>query len=291
MIEFLEKRRRLFLITGIVLCLIAIVVTINPAVGTTVFGGFLSRIVTPMQQGLNATIGWIGGQFAGFGNNLRMAEEIQRLEEANNTLLIENHRLQFAAEENARLSELLDINQRYGELPTTGARIIGVSPNVWHSRFFVDRGENDGITNNMPILGGGGLLGVIRQVHPNRSQFVSIIDSSFSVAVMNPRTDDVGMVSGDMRLMQQGLVRMDRIEPASQIIVGDELFTSTHSSIFPAGLLVGTVVSIHPNPDGHTRYAIIRPAATLDDIEFVSIVTMVGDETATEDGHTFIVED
>jgi len=292
MVDFLERHKRIFLLSGIVLCVVAIIVTVNPYVGSTVFGNVLSRVITPMQRGLSATISWVGGGFSSLGNNRRLLEENRRLEALNNMLLMENQRLQFAEEENYRLSALLDINQRYGELPTMGARIIGISPNVWHSRFFVDRGENDGITNNMAVLGGGGLIGVIRQVHPTRSQFVSIIDSSFSVAVMNPRTGDVGMAGGDTRLMQQGHIRMDRIEPTSQIIAGDELFTSPHSSIFPPGILVGTVVSIHPNPDGHTRYAIIRPAASLDDIEIVSIVTQVfGDINATEDGHAFIVED
>ena len=276
---------------GILVCVVAIVLTINPATGTNVFGRGLAYIVTPMQRGLNNSVGWVQGQFTVMSNNRQLLRDYQALQEQHSNLLIELYRLQLAGEENAMLSALLDINQRYGHLPTIGARVIGQNPNDWYHRFFLDRGANDGIAQNMAVLGDGGLVGVIRQAHSGRSQFASIIDSETSVAVMTRRTGDMGITTGDIRLMQQGLLRMDNIAAAAQIMPGDEIVTSTHSSIFPTGILVGTVESIHPNADGHTRYAIILPAANMNNIEVVSIVTkVVGDGNIIQDGHVIIEE-
>jgi rod shape-determining protein MreC len=53
---------------------------------------------------------------------------------------------------------------------------------------------------------------------------------------------------------------------------GDEILTSPYSEIFPAGILVGEVVSVHTNPDGLTRYALLRPVAHVDNFEIVLVV-------------------
>jgi len=292
MIELFERHKRIFLLSGIVICILAIILTVSPSAGSTILERGLSHIITPMQRGASAAIAWVQGHFSAVTNNQQILNDIQRYREEISILRVENDRLQLAGEENARLSALADMRQRYAQLPMIGARVIGHNPNDWQRRFFLDRGADDGIANNMAVIGDGGLLGVIRQVDPGRSQFVSIIDSQFSVAVMSARTGDIGMAGGDIRLMQQGLIRMDRIEATAQIMPGDEIRTSTHSSIFPPGILVGTVESINANPDGHTRHAIIRPTTNLDNIEMVLIVTEIfGDETATRDDFIVILED
>jgi len=271
---------------------VAIVLTINPSVGPTILENGVSRIITPMQSATSTSIDWVRGYFSAIGDNRQLVYNNRALQQEIDALRLENFRLQLAGEENAMLTALLDMNQRYGHLTVMGARVIAQNPNPWQRRFTLDRGTNDDIANNMAVLGDGGLIGVIRRVNPTSSHFVTVTDSEFSAAVMNLRTGDIGMVRGDIELMQQGLVRMDHIEAAAQIMPGDEIVTSTHSSIFPPGILLGTVVSIYPNPDGHTRHAIVRPAANLHNIEVVSIVTEIfGDATATRDGHVFVTED
>jgi len=292
MIEFLGRHKRIFLLSGIALCILAIILTINPSAGTNVVERGVANIITPMQRGANVVISWVQGNFSALSNNQQLLQDMRSLQEQVNAFQLEIDRLHFAGEENARLSAMLGMSQRYEELPTVGARVIGTVPNDWNRRYFIGLGANDGIKNNMAVIGDGGLLGVTRRVHSGRATVVTVVDSEFSVAVMSTRTGDIGMARGDIRLMQQGLMRMERIDATAQIMPGDEIRTSTHSSIFPPGILVGTVVDIHSNPDGHTRYAIIRPAVNLDNIEMVLVVTTVfGDELATQDGHTFVLED
>jgi len=292
MMQLFERHKRIFLFSGIAICIVAIILTVSPSAGSNMLGRGLSHIITPMQRGASAAIAWVQGHFSAVTNNRQLVNDIQRYREEIGILRMDNDRLRLAGEENAELSALVDMRQRYAQLPMIGARVIGHNPNDWQRRFFLDRGIDCGIANNMAVIGDGGLLGVIRQVDPGRSQFVSIVDSSFSVAVMSTRTGDIGMASGDIRLMQQGLIRMDRIEATAQIMQGDEIRTSTHSSIFPPGILVGVVEGIYPNPDGHTRHAIIRPTAALDNVEMVLIVTEIfGDETAIRDDFIVILED
>jgi rod shape-determining protein MreC len=143
----------------------------------------------------------------------------------------------------------------------------------------------------MAILGDFGLLGKVQEVYPNFSKVITLIDHRFAVAVKNVRTEDLGVLKGDVRLMQQGLTRVDYINATAQIMPGDEIVTGPHSSIFPPGILVGTVISVEPNPDGLTRFAIVQPAATIDRIENVLVVNrLFGDEDAVIDEPWFLGE-
>ena len=278
-LEIFARHKRAFLLSGIGLCVFAIVLTINPAFGSNFISRGLSFIVTPVQRGLNATISWAQGHFSALVNNQGLISENRALAEQITLLQMENNRLQLAAAENERLNSVLNMHQRYAHLPTMGARVIGEDPNDWHHSFIIDVGSRDGIAVGMAVFGGGGLAGVVRYVHDTRSQVVSVIDSRFAAAVMSARTEDVGTVRGDVRLMQQGLLRMEHFDIAAQILPGDEVHTSAHGSMFPRGLLVGTVREINTNPDGLTRHAIIEPAADLDGIEVVLVVTeLFGDD-------------
>ena len=290
--KVLNKHKRAFLLSGIGLCIAAIVLTVNPSAGPNIVARGLSYIVAPLQSGMSVSVTWVQGQFSAIGRSQELLRENRALREEISMLQIENYRLQRAEDENYRLNSLLNMNQRYAQLPTIGARIIGQNPNNVYNRFFIDRGTNDYVDRNMAVLGDGGLVGVVRQVHPNRAQFLSIIDADFSAAVMSERTEDIGTVRGDMRLMQQGLIRMDHISATAQIMPGDVIITSSHSSIFPPGVLVGTVQSIHSNPDGLTRHAIVTPAASTENLEVVQVVMEVfGDRLAVRDEHLFVYEE
>lgn len=270
---FLENHRRLFLLSGIGLCVIAIIFTINPGMGSNIVSGGLSYVVVPIQRGLTSTAAWFGGHFSAISNNQRLITENRELLAEINRLEFENHRLNLAAEDNARLSAALNMHVQYAHLPNIGARVIAHDPNNWYRSFRVDRGSNDGVEPGMAIIAGGGLAGVVRYVNPTSSQFVSVLDSRFAAAVIASRTDDTGIARGDTTLMQQGLMRIDHIEATAQIMPGDEILTSPDSAVFPSRLLLGEVVSIHTNPDGLTRYAIIRPAADISSPEVVLIIS------------------
>ena len=174
---------------------------------------------------------------------------------------MEYFRLRRIADDSEIFAAMLNMRERYPHLPVTGARVIGQDPNDSQRGFHIDAGSNDGIAPNMAVITEGGLGGMVSRVSPARSQVISILDPRFSAAVISTRTEDTGVVSGDIRLMRLGLVRMNHISAAAAIMPGDEIMTSHHSSIFPQGLFVGTVISIHTNPDGLTRHAIIQPSA------------------------------
>ncbi|MCL2200015.1 MAG: rod shape-determining protein MreC [Defluviitaleaceae bacterium] len=272
-IEFLENHRRVFLLSGIAICILAIIATISPGIGTNILSSGLSFIVTPMQRGLNSSITWVQGHFSALTNNQSLIIQNQQLQAEINRLQFENDRLAAAAAENEMLNAALNMHRRYAYLPTMGARVIAADPSDWHRSFTIDRGYSDGITHNMPIIADGSLAGLTRYVTPLSTRFVSVLDYRFVAQVIAPRTEDIGTARGDPTLMHQGLMRIDRLDATAQIIPGDEILTAPTSYLFPSGLRLGEVVSVHTNPDGLSRYAIIRPTADVSDLQVVLIIT------------------
>jgi rod shape-determining protein MreC len=274
MMTWLAKHRKIFLSAGMLVCLTAIIFTANPNFRPTLLHHAMAYTVVPLQRGATAATGWVRGKFTVLLEMNRLQQENMELREQIGRLSQENRRLRLADEENAALSALLNISQRYAPLPTEGAVIVGKDTNDWYSSFTIDKGSNHGLKRNMAVLGDFGLLGRVETVYPGSAYVITLIDHRFAVAVKNVRTEDIGVLKGDVRLMRQGLCRMEYISGAeAQIMPGDEIVTSAHGSMFPPGILVGNVLSVEPNPDGLTMYAVVQPAATINRIETVLVVT------------------
>ncbi|MCL2399924.1 MAG: rod shape-determining protein MreC [Defluviitaleaceae bacterium] len=271
---FIHRYKRIFLLIGMGICIVAMIITFNPDFRPTVIARSLGYVVVPLQSGATAATNWVTSRVSLLWEMSYLQQENARLRDEIGWLQIENQRLQLAGEEYLRLTELLYIRRRYSELPIVGATIIGHNPSAWNNRFTIDRGSNDGFARNMAVLGDGGLVGVIHQVTPNSSTITSLIDDSFAVAVQSVRTEDTGVVMGDSTLMQAGLVRMEYISTTAQIMINDEIVTSTFS-LFPPGISVGTVVEVRPTPDGLAQYAIIRPSANVRRLEHVLVVNQL----------------
>ena len=282
--EFLHRHKRLFLAFGITVCLAAIVVTVTGVAPTSVLGRAFGYVVVPMQRGASSATAWVGGRFAVLARSAEILAENQALREENTRILNDLYRLSLLEEENIRLNTLFNMRQRYPQHHMVGARIIGQNPNDWRAIFYIDKGENHGIAANMLVLGDGGVLGVIRETSPNSSMVVSIMDDNFAAAVRNSRTEDIGVVKGNLELSHDGLMRMEYIASAARFMPGDAIFTSSHGAFFPDDLLVGTVVSVHPNPDGLTQYAIVQPAVNLDRVDIVWVVEYVFGNDADDEG-------
>jgi len=272
LVDYLHKRKRIFLASGMVLCLAAMLLSIFPGVRPTVLERTLAFVVIPLQRGAQSSVAWVQGRFSAITDNARLLNENADLREENARLLFEIEQLILAGEENYTLTALLEMRQRFPELPTIGARVIAQNPGVLRSRFTIESGTRDGVYAQMPVLAGDAVKGVVRYAAHRHAEVITIFDSDFSVAVHSVRAEVSGIVRGDTQLARDGLVRMDFISDTANIMPGDLLVTSVYSLIFPPGLPVGTVVSVHPNPDGLTRHALIEPAAGTDRPQMVLVV-------------------
>lgn len=193
-------------------------------------------------------------------------EENRRLQESLRQLAGQATELKQLQQENLRLRSLVALGETI-PYTTTGAHVVGRTPNYMANVLYVDRGSADGVRLDAPVLSGSGVIGRVVLVwrHNSQVQLITNPDASMGVLLDRTRTPGVLKGTGDPTL------DLGYISSSEQVEAGDVVMTSGLDGIFPKGLMVGKVVE---SRKGSSIFRIIRvePFASLLHIEEVSIL-------------------
>lgn len=184
---------------------------------------------------------------------------------------------QDAAREVERLRDLLGLSNQRPELVFEDASVTRRSSSNWGSDLTVNKGTASGIAVNDCVIDQyGSLVGVVTEVGPNWSLVTTLLDPDLELGGRVARTDDDAIVSGDFTLMQEGKVQLTYLPSDSQLVSGDLVVTSGLGDLYPAGLAVGSILSLHIDADGISRYAVLEPSADISAVRYVYIITDFG---------------
>lgn len=175
--------------------------------------------------------------------------------------------LREISQENNRLKDLLNFKQK-SPLRLVAARIIARSPDNWSKSAVIDKGRYNGIKKGMVVISPRGLVGSVVESLDNASKVLLINDPNLGISSIVQRSRQEGLVNGTLGT---NLI-MRYLPDDAQITVGDLVVTSELSQLYPKGLLIGKVVNIGREFSGLNRYAIIKPAVDLANIEEVLII-------------------
>lgn len=272
------KNTRYFLIGLSIFCIVMIGITslkgslLNPIRNT------VGYVLVPIQSGVNA----VGGSIYKEANNIRKLrtalEENEKLKTQVDELTEENTRLRAEELELERLRELYELDTEYMQYNKVGARIIAKDSSAWFSVFRIDKGANDGIKEDMNVIAGGGLVGIVTDVGANYATVRSIIDDSSRVSAMAQQSGDTCIVSGDLKLFKEGRLKLSYMEKGDDIKDGDMIVTSNISSKFLPGILIGYATDITIDySDNLTQSGYVIPVARFDRLQEVLVITDLKD--------------
>jgi rod shape-determining protein MreC len=177
-----------------------------------------------------------------------------------------------AAEARRELRLLLDQQHLgfVGNVPTVAAQIVDTSSSNFELSVQVNRGADSGVAIGMPVVAGAGLVGRVVEVAANRSTVLLLTDPTFSVGVRLTSSGDVAVADGTGR---QSPLRVDLVDPATKIKVGDILVTSgLQQQRFPKDIPVGRVRRVALPPGALQQDVALDPAVDLTRLEFVQIL-------------------
>ncbi len=271
--RFYQKNKKIVNITLGITAFLLIISTALFSFYPTVFYNTVGFVVTPIQNFSSNTKDYFNDVINGFKNKDYLQEYNEILVSENEQLELELSRLSNVQKENEELTSLLDATTKYPSYDTVSATVIGKDPTNWYNTFIVNAGYEDGVEVGMPVISNGGLVGKVSEVSPNSSKITTVIDNSFAVSVVSSRTNDLGMVKGDLSLVHDNLALLEFYDQESEIIEGDELVTSDISSVFPPGIPVGIVHSINDSQSSLTKTAIIKPFVDFDSLDHLLIIT------------------
>lgn len=254
------------------LCISAILLTFTQVVSVSPLREAASRVIVPFQNGINQVGTWMSGKLEGFQDVEELAAQNKELEQRVAELTEENTRLAQNQEELARLQELYQLDQSYSEYDKVAAQVISKDPGNWYDTFVINKGSADGIEKDMNVIAGGGLVGLVAEVETNCATVRSIIDDSSSVSGMIASTSDTCIVSGDLRLMDEGKLAFSQMSTENAVAVGEQIVTSNISDKYLRGILIGYVSEVTEDSNHLTNTGYITPAVDFKHIQEVLVI-------------------
>lgn len=234
--------------------------------------------VVPMHKGINTVGMWLSDMSDNFATLQEMKEENQALKEKLADMTVENNQLKQNSATLERLQELYKMDQNTADYPKVGANVIASDNSNWYSAFTIDKGSQDGIRKDMNVLSGAGLVGIVTDVGPNYSIVSSVIDDK-NVSAMILTTFDKCIVSGDLTLIDDGVIKFQQLENNdNEIPIGEQVVTSNISNKYLQGLLIGYVSEIHVDSNNLTRSGYIIPATNFKELQEVLVITVTKDD-------------
>lgn len=175
--------------------------------------------------------------------------------------------------ENERLNHLLGLAEEHEDFQKASAYVISWDVSNWRSAFTIGKGTNSGIRKgHVAITEYGQVVGLVTEAGPNWATVTTVLDSTLSIGASIASTGDNGMVEGALATGGEGLLRMNYLPTDSVLRTNDQVLT-TGSTVYPRGLIIGYIAYARFDETGVAKYAILRPAADLDNLEQVFIIT------------------
>jgi rod shape-determining protein MreC len=181
----------------------------------------------------------------------------------------EQAQLHEALLENDRLNRLLEMRRI---LPVTSkavySRVIARSPAAWNRVFLIDKGAQQGIRVNMPVLSDTSLIGKIIETGPHVSKALLVTDPNSRVGALIQRTRDQGILYGTF----SGECRMKYLSLDAKLEPGDLVESAGYGGFFPKGLLIGKIERVWKEPGQIYQVARVKPLRDLASVEEVACV-------------------
>ena len=270
---------------GILILIIALLITLITAVLSFTFGGIANPfanlagiIATPFRNGIQAVTAWGEGIYADAFEREAMAEELEWYKQRVAELEAQAREGEAASRENERLRDLLDLREERPEFTWVDAKVTAHGSSNWSSTLTISKGSSAGIqAGNCVVDQYGYLVGIVDKVGLNWSTLITVIDVDLELGGLIARTDSAAIIEGDFSLMVQGRLKLTYLPENTPLLSGDTILTSGLMSggtaTYPSGLVVGHVEQVRSDAGGMNDYAVLLPAADLNGVEQVFVIT------------------
>jgi len=205
-------------------------------------------------------------------------KSLDELERENTTLRVDNRQLRATNQalrdverEVNRLRHALNYRER-SFFKLVPAVVVARDSSTWWRTITINRGKDDGIEGDMPVVTDEGLVGKTTTVSANISIVILVADENCRVACSVEGTREQGIVSGER--VTTGVtprLNLNFLSKQADLRPGQKVYTTGVGGVFPSGLLVGVVKSFHVR--ALDAQADLTPAVDLSHLEDVFIVT------------------
>ena len=154
------------------------------------------------------------------------------------------------------------------------AHVIRNSLNQADNYITLDKGSSSGIRPEMGVVDGNGVVGIVYKTSPSYSLVISVLNSKSSISCKIIGSEYFGYLKweyGDSRYAY-----LKDLPRHAEFNLGDTVVTSGYSTVFPAGVMVGTVDDMSDSNDGLSYLLKIKLATDFGKLGNVRVISRSG---------------
>ena len=138
----------------------------------------------------------------------------------------------------------------------------------------LDQGSLAGIRPEMGVVDANGAVGIVYKTSPRYSLVISLLNSKSSLSCKIVGSDYFGYLKWEGGNSQYAYLK--DLPRHAEFNLGDTVVTSGYSTVFPAGVMVGTVADMNDSHDGLSYLLKIRLATDFGKINNVRVISRAG---------------
>lgn len=149
------------------------------------------------------------------------------------------------------------------------ARVVNVRRDNFKNIITIDKGEADGIREDMGVISTNGVVGIVKGVTDHFSLVLPIINIDSKISSIIKDKNGIGLLTwggGDIRKAS-----LEEVPNYVKVAVGDSVVTSGHSTIFPAGIKIGKIESFDKG-NGDSYDITVRLDQDYSSLMFVDVI-------------------
>jgi len=233
-------------------------------------------ILNPIEVAIDDGLDTLGSYWNTLTQLDSVRQENERLREENEVLRDQLARMPAIGRLNEDWTKISEAQQT-SQFQTVIARVVMRDiTDVRTKTIIVNRGSADGVLRGQVVIdAGGALVGRVSKVEAYNAVIILVTDSSAVVVGEEAKSGATGTIRGQIG----GLLEMSYVDSTDTLTKGEAVVTSgtvlpegNVRSPYPPGLLIGTIISVTNDPNQVIQSALLRPAADLENANFVLVV-------------------
>ncbi|MEN8704309.1 MAG: rod shape-determining protein MreC [Polaribacter sp.] len=189
----------------------------------------------------NSITGGLYYQSSNITEYLNLKEENKLLAEENTQL--KNLLSKRSVNPGTKDSTVLDTTRYYQKYTFSTAKIINNNYAKDFNFITINRGENQGIQKEMAVVNSRGIIGITEHTSKDYTRVQSILNKNSKINARLKNTNYFGTLGWDGK--DYNTVQLSDIPRQAPIKIGDTIETGGRSTIFPEGILIGTISKIN----------------------------------------------
>jgi len=215
----------------------------------------------------NNFVGAVYGRFSSF-------DDYFSLSRTNERLAAENASLRKQLQRRIMLQDKYPVNRpdtvAAPSYIFTSAKVINNSVNKQFNYITLNKGSRQGIKPDMGIIDADGVVGVITNVSPNYSTGLSLLNKRLSIPAKITKNNYFGSLVWDGE--HYNTADLKEIPFHIIVNVGDTVVTSGYSTVFPDGIMIGTIKKFDVESGTNFYNIKVELSTNFKTVKFVEVV-------------------